>query len=274
MQPPAPREEEECEEMELPFYQVDAFTERPFAGNPAGVVLLDRPLPEETQQAIAAENNLSETAFVVTSDERLPLRWFTPLAEIDLCGHATLATAFALFELEGWTQPELTFHSASGPLTVRRSERGLTMDFPARPAEPAPVPDGLIAALGEAPLEVRGARDLLLLYESEAQVARLAPNMEGLKAIDAFAFIATAAGGDVDFVSRFFAPGVGIPEDPVTGSAHCTLTPFWAERLGKRTLRARQISARGGELTCEMRGDRVLISGKAALYLKGTIRTR
>jgi len=245
--------------MELPFYQVDAFSDHPFGGNPAGVVLLEAPLPDETLQAIAAENNLSETAFLHTQDPRLPLRWFTPVAEVDLCGHATLATAYVLFHHEGWSQKTITFHSPSGPLTVQRRQDLLTMDLPGWPPSPCPSPPGLAAAIGGEPLQVYRARDHLLLFEREEQVARLEPQHEKLAAIDAFAFIATAPGREVDFVSRFFAP-------------HCTLTPFWAERLGKTTLHARQISPRGGALTCETSGDRVLLSGRAALYLKGTIR--
>lgn len=257
--------------MQLSLFQVDAFTSRLFSGNPAAVVPLDAWLPDPILQSIALENNLSETAFVVPGKDIFELRWFTPKVEVDLCGHATLAAAFVLFE-EGRVRGEtVRFETQSGRLAVTRSGPRLTLDFPSRPPDPASCSDELAAALGARPVEVLGSRDLLALFETEAAVAALAPDFQALAALDAFAVIATAPGEKSDFVSRFFAPRVGVPEDPVTGSAHCTLVPFWAGRLGKKKLHALQISKRGGELFCEDRGDRVAISGEAVFYLRGKI---
>jgi PhzF family phenazine biosynthesis protein len=257
--------------MALRMFQIDAFTSRVFGGNPAAVVLLDHELPDPVLQAIATENNLSETAFLLREGPGLRLRWFTPRLEIDLCGHATLATAFVLFNEGLATSEQLRFETRSGPLTVQRSGDLLSMDFPARPAAPAEITDHIVAALGARPAEVHAARDLLAVFSSESQVAALEPNFARLETLDAFAVIATAPGLRVDFVSRFFAPKAGVPEDPVTGSAHCTLIPYWAKRLGKTSLHALQISARGGELFCEERGERVLIRGRAVEYLRGAI---
>jgi len=256
--------------MKLPIFQVDGFTDHLFGGNPAAVVLLEKALPEETLQAIAAENNLSETAFVLPGEGVFGLRWFTPAVEVGLCGHATLATALVLFET-GRASEEIHFMTASGELTVVKSGELLSMDFPALPPEPAELPSNLGKALGGNPLEVWSARDLLTVFKTEEEVVALQPDFLELGRLDAFAVIATAPGEEVDFVSRFFAPKAGIPEDPVTGSAHSTLTPFWSERLGKRVLHARQVSKRGGELFCEDRGDRVTIGGKAVIYLQGEI---
>lgn len=256
--------------MRLPIFQIDAFTRSRFGGNPAAVVLLDETLPDEVLQSIAAENNLSETAFVQRGDGEFRLRWFTPLVEVDLCGHATLASAYVLFEI-GWAADEVHFETASGCLTVRKTDGLLGMDFPALPPEPVLLPEGLSSALGRRPAEVLLARDLMAVFESEEEVAALRPDFEQLTRLDGLAVLATAPGKEVDFVSRFFAPKVGIPEDPVTGSAHCSLTPFWAKRLGKKILTARQISSRGGDLLCEERNDRVIISGSAVEYLRGEI---
>jgi PhzF family phenazine biosynthesis protein len=260
--------------MRLPLFQVDAFTSRVFGGNPAAVVPLDSWLPDATLQAIALENNLSETAFFVREAAGHHLRWFTPAQEVDLCGHATLASAYVLFELleKGLTRVE--FASRSGTLTVTREEDGLlALDFPARPPRQVQAPPGLAEALGATPREVHlGPRDLLAVFDTEAQVRALAPSMARLEALDLFGIVPTARGEDCDFVSRFFAPSAGIPEDPVTGSSHCTLVPYWAQALGKRGLFARQVSARGGELFCEAQGERVRIAGHAALYLEGTLR--
>lgn len=257
--------------MKLPLYQVDAFTDRLFAGNPAAICPLDAWLPDSILQAIAAENNLAETAYLVPSGEAWHLRWFTPAVEVDLCGHATLASAYVLWERLGVTAERIGFDTRSGRLWVTRRGDLLTLDFPSRPPGPCePHPD-LLGALGGEPREILAARDYLVVYGSEGEVRALRPDMGRLAQVDRFAVIATAPGDDCDFVSRFFAPAKGIPEDPVTGSAHCTLTPFWAERLQKTKLRARQISARGGELHCEQHGDRVSIAGKAVLYLEGTI---
>ncbi len=255
----------------IPVYQVDAFTSRIFAGNPAAVCPLEAWLPDETMQAVAAENNLSETAFFVRNGNGFHLRWFTPGVEVDLCGHATLASAFVLFHLLGEQGDEITFTTKSGELIVRRRNSMLALDFPARPPEPTPPCVGLIEAFGVKPQAVLSARDYLLVFDNEDEVRKLEPNMELLKGIDRFAVIVTAPGDECDFVSRFFAPAKGVPEDPVTGSAHCTLIPYWAQRLSKDKLLARQISKRGGELHCELRGDRVEMAGQAALFLRGEI---
>jgi PhzF family phenazine biosynthesis protein len=271
--------------MRLPIHQVDAFTSEVFRGNPAAVVPLTRPLPDATLRAIAAENNLSETAYVVlppggakaAGAEPLPLRWFTPTVEVDLCGHATLATAFVLLREGLVAGDSVRFHTASGPLSVQRRGELLVLDLPAR--SPRPVEgaagrellDGLAAALGRRPREVVAARDMLAIYERAEHVESLQPDFARLSAIDTFAVCATAPGGGADFVSRFFAPRKGVPEDPVTGSSHCTLTPYWAGRLGRTRLTARQVSARGGELQCELVGDRVRLGGQCVEYLRGEI---
>ncbi|MCW5557220.1 MAG: PhzF family phenazine biosynthesis protein [Verrucomicrobiae bacterium] len=253
----------------LPYFQVDAFTDRLFAGNPAGVCVLPEWLPDALLQAIAAENGLSETAFLVAGDPALRLRWFTPTVEVDLCGHATLAAAHVLFRHLDHAGPSLSFHTRSGPLTVTRSGERLSLDFPARPGVPCPAPADLVAGLGRAPLSVAKARDYLAVFESERVIRELNPNMEALSRLDCLGVIVTTPGETCDFVSRFFAPGAGVPEDPVTGSAHCTLIPWWAERLGRSRLHARQVSRRGGELFCEHRGKRVGIAGHAVTYSAG-----
>jgi PhzF family phenazine biosynthesis protein len=255
----------------IPIYQIDAFSNAVFGGNPAAVCPLERWLPDTTLQAIAAENNLAETAFFVKNDSGFHLRWFTPAVEVDLCGHATLASAYVLFEFLGERSNEIHFDTKSGRLGVSRDGNLLTLNFPARPAESVEASPNLIKSLGREPQAVFAARDYLIVYDSEEAVRSLNPDMEGLKQIDRFAVIVTAPGTDYDFVSRFFAPGKGVPEDPVTGSAHCTLIPYWAKRLNKTKLQARQVSKRGGELFCELDGDRVRISGRAALFLKGEI---
>ena len=257
--------------MKLPIYQVDAFTRRVFAGNPAAVVLLDEWLPDRTLAAIAAENNLAETAFVIPRGEAMPLRWFTPAVEVDLCGHATLATAHVLFRYTFPSEKRLTFSTRSGDLPVTREGDILTLDFPARPGKPVPISDALIAALGMRPREAYQARDLMAVFDSEAQVRDLQPDVQRVAELDTFALIVSSSGDAVDYVYRFFAPRHGIAEDPVTGSANCTLVPYWSERLGTTDLTARQLSARGGELRCTLRGDRVLISGNTVEYLRGEI---
>lgn len=257
--------------MELPLYQVDAFTGRVFGGNPAAVVLLDDWLPDAVLAAIAAENNLAETAFVVRRPGVISLRWFTPSVEVDLCGHATLAAAHVLFRHTYPSATEFVFRTRSGDLTVVREGDMLRMDFPARPGEPTVMPDGLASALGAEPREILRARDLLAIFESESDIRMLKPDIPRIAEIDAFAVIVSAPGETCDFVSRFFAPRAGIPEDPATGSSHCTLVPYWAKRLGKAQLTARQLSARGGELHCELRGERVFIAGRAVEYLRGVI---
>ncbi|SHJ30165.1 phenazine biosynthesis protein PhzF family [Hymenobacter daecheongensis DSM 21074] len=264
--------------MLLPLYQIDAFTDQIFAGNPAAVCPLTAWLPEATMQAIAAENNVAETAFFVPrGGSEYEIRWFTPAAEVDLCGHATLASAHVLFRHLNFSGEELTFHSKSGPLRVRHAADGrFTLDFPSRPPHHLDVPPtGLPDALRATPLEVLASRDLMVRFNSEAEVLALHPDFAKLANLEYLGIIATAPGTNgIDFVSRFFAPRVGVPEDPVTGSAHATLIPYWAQRLGKTELRARQISARGGDLWCELRGDRALMSGYAVTYLKGEIEVR
>ena len=257
--------------MKIPLYQIDAFSSRVFAGNPAAVCPLPSWLPDTTLQSIAAENNLAETAYIVGGHGQYEIRWFTPAIEIDLCGHATLASGFVVMSVLEPGCNEVLFSSKSGPLRVTREGETYTLDFPSRDPVRREAPPGLADALGSRPVEVWSSRDVMAVFDSEESVRALRPDMARLAQLDAFAVIATAPGRECDFVSRFFAPKAGIPEDPVTGSAHSTLTPFWAKRLGKSRLRARQVSARGGELTCEQRGDRVLIGGHVAKYLEGTI---
>jgi len=258
---------------EIAIYQVDAFSNAVFGGNPAAVCPLTDWLPDATLQAIAAENNLAETAYFLPEGADYRLRWFTPTTEVDLCGHATLATAHVLKSFLAPDADEYRFHTRSGLLTVRCGDRGYVMDFPAIPATPAPEKLAeLAAALGAEPQEAFQAMDCMAVFAGEAEIQALAPDMAKIAAVDTRGIIATAPGDSVDFVSRFFAPQSGIPEDPVTGSAHSMLTPFWAARLGKDRLTARQISPRGGDLTLEARGERVTIAGQAVLYLQGKIR--
>jgi PhzF family phenazine biosynthesis protein len=262
----------------LRYFHVDAFAQSPFTGNPAGVCPLETPLAVPLMQQIAAENALAETAFIVPragSPAEYDIRWFTPAVEVDLCGHATLASAHVLFTHLGLVGDEVTFHSQSGPLRVTREASGrLTLDFPSRPPQLLETPPATLAdALGGAPYAVLAARDLVAVFATEAEIAALRPDMAALAALDYTGIIATAPGtGEIDFVSRFFGPRVGVPEDPVTGSAHSTLIPFWATELGKTELRARQISARGGNLWCRLReGGRVDISGYAVTYAVGEL---
>lgn len=257
--------------MKLPYYHVNAFAAEIFRGNPAGVCLLESWLPDETLQLIAAEQNLSETAFIVARKEGFELRWFTPSTEVDLCGHATLAAAFVLFTERGIASAKVCFHSRSGLLTVLRGGDGLTLDFPSRPALPCETPAALVEGLRTTPEQVLKARDYLAVFAHESDVRALKPDFARLAGLDAFGIIATAPGDDCDFVSRFFAPAAGVNEDPVTGSAHCTLIPYWSRRLGVERLQARQISMRGGELHCELAGERVLIGGRATVYMRGEI---
>ncbi|MFN6962600.1 MAG: PhzF family phenazine biosynthesis protein [Pyrinomonadaceae bacterium] len=259
--------------MGLTMFQVDAFATEPFKGNPAAVVPLEGDfLPADVMLNIAAENNLAETAFFVRRGEgQYDLKWFTPTVEMDLCGHATLASAFVLYERLGETADILRFQTRSGELTVERQGDLLMLDFPSRQPVACEAPEGLIDAIGREPKEIYRSRDYLMVYETEDDVRAIKPNFMALLDIPTHAVIVTAPGSDCDFVSRFFAPEVGVPEDPVTGSAHCTLIPYWAERLGKTELYARQISARGGELVCELRGERVRIGGRATLFMTAEI---
>jgi PhzF family phenazine biosynthesis protein len=257
--------------MILPCYHVDAFATAVFHGNPAAVCLLDEWLPDATLQNIAAENNLSETAFLVAHGGDYDLRWFTPTIEVDLCGHATLAAAFVLFTERGVNTNAIRFHSRSGLLTAAREDEVISLDFPARPATPCAAPEPLVRGLGRQPLEVLRARDYLAVFAKAAEVRALKPDFALLQTLDCLGIIATAPSEDCDFVSRFFAPAAGINEDPVTGSAHCTLIPFWSGRLDKTKMLARQVSNRGGELICRDAGERVFIGGRATTYLRGKI---
>ncbi len=256
--------------MKIPVYQVDAFTNRPFTGNPAAICPLERWPDDALLQAIAAENNLSETAFFVREESGLRIRWFTPTAEVDLCGHATLAAALIYLTYFEPEAEQVTFDSRSGVLPVTRHGGRLCLDFPALPPTPITAPPLIAEALGVEVLEAGAADDWLVVVENEATVRRLAPDMALLRRLDRRGVIVTAPGSDCDFVSRFFAPRYGIDEDPVTGSAHCTLAPYWAARLGKRELHARQVSRRGGELICRLRGDRVELEGDAVEVMRGT----
>lgn len=257
--------------MKIRQFQVDAFASRRFEGNPAAVCPLDSWLDDDLMQAIAAENNLSETAFFVPTGDHFSLRWFTPLAEVDLCGHATLASAHVLFEHLGYDKPVITFETRSGQLGVERKNDQLQMNFPAIKALPCAVPALLQKAIG-LPIEaLLVADDYLVVLDSEADLRRLQPNQNLLGQLDKRGIIVTARGEEHDFVSRFFAPKLGIPEDPVTGSAHCTLAPYWAEKLNKTRLRARQLSQRGGDIDCEIVVDHVILTGSAVTFMIGEI---
>jgi len=258
----------------IKIYQADAFTDQLFGGNPAAVCPLQEWLPDKMMQQIAVENNLAETAFFVPDGQGFMLRWFTPELEIDLCGHATLASAHILFTELGFAGESINFKTkVAGTLVVSRKDGLYTLDFPARPPQPCETPAILLEALGgnNTPFSIQKSRDYFVVYEKEEDVTNLKPDFALLNKIDVIGIIVTAPGKDVDFVSRFFAPSCSIPEDPVTGSAHCTLIPYWAEKLGKNSMRAYQLSSRKGELWCENKGGRVLISGKAVTYLRGEI---
>lgn len=262
--------------MTIDLYQIDAFTDQQFHGNPAAVCPLDDWLPDDILQKIAIENNLSETAFFIQiSHNRFHLRWFTPEYEIDLCGHATLASAFVIINELGNPSHEILFDSQSGLLSVKKTGKYFELNFPSRPAQKADLPKIISEGLNIQPKEVWKARDYLLLYESEEDIANIKPNIAILNQIniEPGGIIVTAKGKDedVDFVSRLFTPQAAIFEDPVTGSSHCTLIPFWAERLNKKKLRALQISQRGGELLCQLNEDRISIKGQAVKYLEGRI---
>jgi PhzF family phenazine biosynthesis protein len=258
--------------MKIPIYQVDAFTDRLFGGNPAAVCPLDSWPADELMQKIAAENNLSETAFFVKEKNGYGLRWFTPLMEVDLCGHATLATGHVIFHVLGYKDQEVKFSTKSGQLIVAREDDMLRLDFPANPARPVETPPRLVDGLGKEPERVlKSKRDFLVVYPHEEDILALKPNFDILKKLECLCVIVTAAGKSCDFVSRCFAPIAGINEDPVTGSAHTTLVPYWACKLDKASLHAMQLSNRRGELFCEYLGEWVQIKGRAVLYLKGEI---
>jgi PhzF family phenazine biosynthesis protein len=257
--------------MTIPYFEVAAFTDRPFAGNPAGVCPLDEWLPDAAMQAIAAENNLAETAFLVDRGTYFDLRWMTPTVEMDLCGHATLASAHVLFEHLGYAGATIRFQSRSGELKVERDGDRLVLDFPAQPPSDCDPPEKLSRALGARPIAVLKGSDYFAVFERQQDVAALAPDFGIIAQLDVRGVCVTAPGDGCDFVSRFFAPQAGITEDPVTGSTHCALVPYWSKRLGKRTLHARQLSKRGGELFCEDRGERVGIGGHAVTYIEGRL---
>lgn len=257
--------------MSLRLFQVDAFARRPFEGNPAAVCPLETWPEDAVMQAIAAENNLSETAFFAAGADGFDLRWFTPRAEVDLCGHATLASAHVLFEHLGYRGDSIRFQTRSGTLEVSREGSVLVMDFPAHPPASCRVPPLLVEALGQEPVEVLAADDYVVVFEREAQVHALEPDLAKLARLPRRGVCVTAPGQRYDFVSRFFCPALGVPEDPVTGSAHCELAPYWAGRLGRERLQARQISRRGGDVDCELRRDRVILRGTALTFLEGRI---
>jgi len=256
----------------MKYYVVDAFADKLFAGNPAGVCLPDIALSEAQMQSIAFENNLAETAFLIERDGYYDLRWFAPETEIDLCGHATLASAFVLMSTVHTDLNDVVFHTQSGVLNVSRDGEIYTLDFPSRLPVACAMPEALQEALGARVLETYKSRDLLAVLESEDAIAALKPDFSKLSAFkDTVAVIVTAKSREYDFVSRFFAPGAGINEDPVTGSSHCTLIPYWSKRLGKKRMAAAQLSLRGGVLYCKDEGERVNIGGKAVLYMSGEI---
>ncbi|NWF39726.1 PhzF family phenazine biosynthesis protein [Mariprofundus sp. NF] len=257
--------------MKLPIYQIDAFASKPFEGNPAAVCPLDAWLPDALMQLIAEENNLSETAFFVATEEGFHIRWFTPTTEVDLCGHATLAAAYVLFECLGFDQDTIVFDSRSGLLPVTREGDLLLLDFPAQPAEACETPIQIQHAFGIEPVECLRAEDYLVVFELEEDLLLADPNLELLRELDGRGVILTAPSDTYDFVSRFFAPKLGIDEDPVTGSSFTQLAPYWAVRLGCSKLYAKQLSSRGGEVRCELDGDRVFIAGGAVKYLQGEI---
>ncbi len=257
--------------MKIPMYQVDAFTDKIFGGNPAAVCPLKEWPETAVMQNIAMENNLSETAFYIPDGDGFAIRWFTPELEMDLAGHPTLATAHVLFHHEGYEGKKIRFQSASGELVVVREGDRYVMNFPARPPQVMEAPGNLIEGLGKKPLGVYKSRDILVHYASEEEILGLKPDFGKLALLDCLGIIVTAEGKESDFVSRFFAPHAGINEDPVTGSAHATLIPFWAERLDKSVLHAFQVSKRRGELFCEYLGDRVKIGGRAVTFFTGTI---
>ncbi|MEQ9490775.1 MAG: PhzF family phenazine biosynthesis protein [Alphaproteobacteria bacterium] len=260
--------------IDLDIYQVDAFADRPFAGNPAAVVPLESWLPDVVLQGIAAENNLAETAFFIedNGDADFHLRWFTPTVEVDLCGHATLASGSVLFNHRGWPKDRIVFQSRSGPLAVSRDGDRYLLDFPSKPAVDVAMPDGLADAIGCVPQRYLRATMNMAILESESAVLAVNPDLAFIAAMEGDGLIVSAPGDTSDCASRYFAPHAGIDEDPVTGSAHCTIVPYWADVLDRKDIYARQVSKRGGDLYCRLEGDRVSIAGNTALYLTGRIR--
>lgn len=258
--------------MKLPYFEVAAFSSRPFAGNPAGVCLLEQWLPDSLLQSIATENNLAETAFVLPRDQVYELRWFTPTNEVNLCGHATLAAGHVLFRHRAFKEEVIRFHSPrTGPLGVVREGDRLVLDFPASTVAACEITEEFVAALGARPQKLFAGRDYLAVYQNMEEILAIKPDLSRVASLPHEGVIVTAPGTDCDFVSRFFAPSHGIDEDPVTGSTHCNLIPFWAARLGKQKLLARQLSKRGGMIFCENGAERVRIGGHAVTYLTGEI---
>ena len=257
--------------MKLTIFQIDAFAEKVFEGNPAAICPLDNWLPDDVLQNIARENNLSETAFFVKQADGYHIRWFTPTIEVKLCGHATLASAYVLFEILGTTDSEIVFQSRSGKLNVTKRGELFEMDFPRSSISQCEIPVEITRAFGKAPVEVWRSDDYMAVYDNESDIKSLSPDFGILAELECRGVMATSRGSETDFVSRFFAPRSGINEDPVTGSAHCALVPYWANELGKNRLTAAQLSKRGGRLHCELAGDRVLIAGNAVKYLEGSI---
>ena len=257
--------------MKLPIYQIDAFAKNTFEGNPAAVVPLREWLSDKIMQSIALENNLAETAFYVPTDKGFHIRWFTPNNEVKLCGHATIASAFIIFNIFGYNSEIITFESLSGPLYVSQEDDLLSLDFPLQKPIACDIPNEIIQGLGKQPIKCLRNEDFIAVFETEEEIASIIPDHHFLKKLDLRGVIVTAPAVDYDFVVRFFAPKYGIPEDPVTGSAYTELMPYWSEILGNNCLKAKQISERGGEVFCEMKDDRVLISGTAVKYLEGSI---
>lgn len=253
------------------MYQADAFTSELFGGNPAAVVPLENWLDDKLLLSIALENNLSETAYLVPNGEGYHIRWFTPGVEVDLCGHATLASSHIIFSELGFGGSTIQFQSRSGPLEVERGENGYVMDFPAESQTTCNIPESIMNGLGLTPAEVYKGTDYLAVVDSQQDVEQLTPDFRELARLDSRGLLVTAPGDECDFVSRCFFPQTGVDEDPVTGSAHCQMTPYWAERLGKSEFVARQLSARGGEVKCEFRGERVRLEGSAVTFFEGTI---
>lgn len=257
--------------MEISLYQIDAFASKLFEGNPAAVCPLDAWLPDKIMQSIAAENNLSETAFFVPGGNGFNIRWFTPVSEVDLCGHATLASAYVLFNVLAYRKDRIEFGSKSGILTVTKNKARLIMDFPAQPPVACDIPKEIAKAFDTRPTECLRSEDYIVVFENEIDVESAEPDFEQLKKLDLRGVIITARSTRYDFVTRVFAPKYGIPEDPVTGSAYTQLAPYWASKMGARRFTVKQMSSRGGELTCEVVDDRVFITGKAIKYLEGKI---
>jgi PhzF family phenazine biosynthesis protein len=257
--------------MELTLYQIDAFASKPFEGNPAAICPLDDWLPDELMQSIATENNLSETAYFVEKNNGYHIRWFTPTHEVNLCGHATLASAYVIFNILGYEKNEISFESQSGLLTVKRSNDWLEMNFPSQPPVECDAPRQLLEAFVEIPIECLKSEDYILVFKDEKSVLDADPNLSLISELDLRGVAITSESNKYDFVTRFFAPQYGIDEDPVTGSAFTQLIPYWSGKLDKHRLRAKQVSKRGGEVECDYAGDRVLISGKAVKYMVGVI---